>query len=96
MLFISHFFHLLSATATIGGGFLWSVALFLFCFIGVHAMRFLQKLPPNVEKRLTKEKPSQEKEKQTQQSAEPVYYLVERKPRRKKTRYSDAKEIRFQ
>ena len=95
------FLPLLSVNATIGSGFLWCIALFLFCFIGVHALRFFQKLPPNLEKRLSAEKPLQENskqgnEKQTPQpNAKPVYYIVERKQRRK-PRYGDAKEIHFE
>lgn len=81
--------------ATIGTGMFFCLLLFVFCFSGVHILRFVQKTPTNKKTPLAQPKKApEEKEKQTP-SQEPVYYIVERKQRRSKPRYGEPKEFRF-
>ena len=81
--------------ATIGAGMFFCLLLFVFCFSGVHILRFVQKTPTNKKTPLAQpQKAPEEKEKQTP-SQEPVYYIVERKQRRSKPRYGEPKEFRF-
>ena len=81
-------------------GLLWTILLFLLCFIGIHVIilaRFgwefqQQNTPAKPEK--NEEKPEEKKtppEKQT----EPIYYIVERKTRRAKSTYGEPKQINF-
>ena len=83
-------FSLLSAHAI--GGAIWLILLFIFCFLSVHAGRYIylnrkpaQETPPP---------PPIQKEKAPAQQ-EPIYYIVERKQRRAKSKYTEPKEIRF-
>lgn len=81
--------------STIGNGILCTLFLFLFCFIGIHVLHFVQKFSSPVQKRIGLEKKPPDTQKQAPpNSAEPVYYIVERKQRRKKPR-GEAREFRF-
>ena len=88
---------LLSAQAV--GGFFALLFLFAFCFFGVHILRYAKigwelQEKPSAEPPKTEEKP-EEKAPASPPSQEPVYYIVEKKQRRAKPRYSEPKEIRF-
>ncbi|MBQ8296076.1 MAG: hypothetical protein IJX87_06590 [Clostridia bacterium] len=89
--------NLLSASPALG--FFLLIVLFFLCFLGVHIAQ-LAKLGWSVQKK-TAEKPKTpppepQKEKAPPPKAqEPVYYIVERKQKRSKARYSEPKEIRF-
>ena len=81
-------------------GFLWTILLFLICFIGTHVVilarfgwEFQQRATPeNSEK--TEEK-VEEKKTPPEKQAEPIYYIVERKTRRAKPAYGEPKQINF-
>lgn len=81
-------------------GFLWTILLFLICFIGTHVIilaRFgwefqQQNTPAKPEK--TEEK-IEEKKTPPEKQAEPIYYIVERKTRRAKPAYGEPKQINF-
>lgn len=88
------FKNLLSITAVYG--ILWLVFLFLACFFGVHIAR-LVRFGWLYQKKKDEPKPTEEKKEKTPEpkpSAEPVYYIVERK-RKTRQSYSEPKEIRF-
>lgn len=77
-------------------GFLWLIFLFFLCFLFVHFFRLavigiatLRQIAP------TKPEEGEEKKAPTQRAQEPIYYIVERKTRRKKASYGEPKEIRF-
>lgn len=80
-------------------GMLWTIILFLICFIGTHViiLTYLgweyqqQKNEPTAEK----EKPTEEKKAPPDKQAEPIYYIVERKTRRAKSTYGEPKQINF-
>ena len=80
-------------------GMLWTIILFLVCFIGTHVIILTrlgweyqqQKNEPSAEK----EKPTEEKKAPPDKQAEPIYYIVERKTRRAKSTYGEPKQINF-
>ncbi len=80
-------------------GMLWTIILFLICFIGTHVIILThlgweyqqQKNEPTAEK----EKPTEEKKAPPDKQAEPIYYIVERKTRRAKSTYGEPKQINF-
>ena len=81
-------------TATNTRGFFSLVILLILCFFGVHFFRLaiigIQSLqhptfPTETEEKKAPAEPPQE----------PIYYIVERKTRRKKPSYGEPKEIRF-
>ncbi len=79
-------------------GIVWLTLLFIVCFLGVHIAR-LVKFGWLYQKQPTQEKPkppeqSEKKAPEKTPSAEPVYYIVERK-RKTRQSYSEPKEIRF-
>ena len=81
-------------TVTTAKGFFCLLLLFVLCFFGVHLFRLaiigiqsLQQPPPPPE--------AEEKKAPSEQPQEPVYYIVERKTRRKNPSYGEPKEIRF-
>lgn len=81
-------------------GMLWTIALFLVCFIGTHVVILTrlgweyqqQKNEPTTDK---KEKETEEKKAPPEKQAEPIYYIVERKTRRAKSTYGEPKQINF-
>ena len=80
-------------------GMLWTMILFSICFIGIHVILltrlgwvYQQQSKTNTEKQ---KEPMEEKKAPPEKQAEPIYYIVERKTRRKPT-YSEAKPINFQ
>lgn len=84
-------------------GVLWLTLLFGLCFFGVHIARLVRFGWLYQQKQET-EQPKDEKEKnekketapQPKPSAEPVYYIVERKRKRTaRPSYGEPKEIRF-
>lgn len=85
-------------TAQAIGGFFGVVLIFALCFFAIHIVRYAKltwqekrpEKPPAEEKE--EEKPE---EKAPAPPQEPVYYIVERKQRRAKPKYSEPKEIRF-
>ena len=86
--------NLLSASPLLG--ILWLVLLFGACFLGVHIAR-LVKFGWLYQKKQTPPKPTEERKEKTPEpkpSAEPVYYIVERK-RKTRQSYGEPKEIRF-
>ena len=89
--------NLLSATPFLG--VLWLVLLFGACFLGVHIAR-LVRFGWLYQKKEDAPKPKEEKEEKKEKapepkpSAEPVYYIVERK-RKTRQSYGEPKEIRF-
>lgn len=86
--------NLLSAPAVFG--VLWLVLLFGACFLGVHIAR-LVKFGWLYQKKEEPQKPAEEKKEKAPEpkpSAEPVYYIVERK-RKTRQSYGEPKEIRF-
>ncbi len=88
-------------------GLFWSIILFAACFIGVHVAKLARwgmeysKTPKKTEPE-KKQPPTQKEQEKTDekqaptQPSEPIYYIVERKQRRSKPKYSEPKEIRFQ
>ncbi len=88
------FQNLLSTTAVFG--VLWLTLLFGGCFLGVHIAR-LVKFGWLYQKKNDPPKPTEEKKEKAPEpkpSAEPVYYIVERK-RKTRQSYGEPKEIRF-
>ena len=86
--------NLLSVPAAFG--VLWLVLLFSACFLGVHIVR-LVKFGWLYQKKEAPPKPTEEKKEKAPEpkpSAEPVYYIVERK-RKTRQNYGEPKEIRF-
>ena len=81
---------LLSAHAV--GGAIWLILLFTFCFLSVHAGRYVyvNRKPPQ-----KKPEPAPETKEKAPAPQEPIYYIVERKQRRAKPKYTEPKEIRF-
>ena len=80
------------------GGFFGVVLLFALCFFAIHVVRYA-KLTWQ-EKRPETPPPEEQKEEKSEEKApaipqEPIYYIVERKQRRSKPKYSEPKEIRF-
>lgn len=73
-----------------GQGFLYSVLLFLFIFVMVHAGRLAMIGYRTLGKKLPPEPPQKPEPK-----PEPVYYLVEKKKKRAKSQYGEPKEISF-
>lgn len=85
--------NLLSATPALG--VLWLILLFIVCFCGVHIARLVRF--GWLYQKKNEPKPSEEKKEKAPEpkpSAEPVYYIVERK-RKTRQSYSEPKEIRF-
>ena len=77
-------------------GVLWLVLLFGACFLGVHIAR-LVRFGWLYQKKAAPPKPTEEKKEKAPEpkpSAEPVYYIVERK-RKTRQSYGEPKEIRF-
>ena len=81
-------------------GMLWTITLFLVCFIGTHVL-ILTRLGWEYQ-RQDSEKPAEKtEEKQDEKKAppakqaEPIYYIVERKTRRAKPSYGEPKQINF-
>lgn len=98
--------NLLLSTALQGG--LWTLAIFTFCFVGVHIAKLARygweyqnnkNEPPSETKQPEAEPPktteTENKKAPEQTAQEPIYYIVERKQRRSKPRYGEPKEIRF-
>ncbi|MBQ8308972.1 MAG: hypothetical protein IJX96_03970 [Clostridia bacterium] len=78
-------------------GILWLVLLFIACFICVHITRLVKFGWLYQRRPYEKPKPPEQTEKKAPEktpSAEPVYYIVERK-RKTRQSYSEPKEIRF-
>lgn len=71
-------------------GALWTVLLFLLCFILVHAIKLARIGYRTLVKKLPPQKPPK-----PQKQEEPVYFLVERKKKRSKPEYSEPKRIQF-
>lgn len=83
------------------GGFFGVVLIFALCFFAIHIVRYAKLTwqekhpsPPEEEKQEEKQEEKPE-EKAPAPPQEPVYYIVERKQRRAKPKYSEPKEIRF-
>lgn len=77
-------------------GVFWLALLFSGCFLGVHIAR-LVRFGWLYQKKETPPKPAEEKKEKAPEpkpSAEPVYYIVERK-RKTRQSYGEPKEIRF-
>lgn len=72
-----------------GQGFLYTVIIFLFCVIIVHAMILAKIGYRTLHKKLPPDPPKEEKK------SEPVYYIVEKKKKRAKPQYDDPREIKF-
>ena len=92
--------NLLSATALLG--VFWLAVIFGVCFFGVHIARLVrfgwlyqkkEELQKATEEKEGKEE-KKEKAPEPKPSAEPVYYIVERK-RKTRQSYGEPKEIRF-
>lgn len=87
---------LLSTNAVGGAGLL--VCLFLFCFLIVHIL-VLTKLGWETQRKNDREnEPAKREEKKAPEpkpSPEPIYYIVERKRNKSRSKYSEPKEIRF-
>ena len=94
--------HLL-LSAALQGGF-WTVALWIFCFVGAHVVKLAKygwkyqneqtkktQPPPTAEQKSEEEN----KKAPAQTPQEPIYYIVERKQRKSKPRYGEPKEIHF-
>ncbi|MBQ8394967.1 MAG: hypothetical protein IJX49_05275 [Clostridia bacterium] len=80
------------------GGFFGVVLIFALCFFAVHIVRYAkltwqEKHPTEAPKEEKEEEKPEEKAPAPPQ--EPIYYIVERKQRRAKPKYSEPKEIRF-
>lgn len=71
-------------------GILYLAILFIACFIVVHTVKLAL-----LGLRSTREKHTEQKKPDEQPPAEPVYYIVEKKQKRKKADYSSPREIRF-
>ncbi|MBQ8374673.1 MAG: hypothetical protein IJX98_03735 [Clostridia bacterium] len=82
---------LLSVQALYGA--LWLLFFFAFCFFAVHCVRYFAK-----PKQKSKQQPDQTPPPKAQEtpSPQPVYYIVEKKSKRPKAKYSDPKQIHFQ
>jgi hypothetical protein len=102
LLFLSQtnplFPYALLSTAQSIGGFFGVVLFFGLCFFAVHIVRYFklawqEKHPAPPEPEPKEEEKSEEKAPAPPQ--EPIYYIVERKQRRSKPKYSEPKEIRF-
>ena len=78
-------------------GIFWCALLFLLPFLLVHGVKlaligwqsYKKKSEPQ------KSEPAPKKEPPPNESAEPVYYIVEKKQRRPKASYGDPKQIKF-
>ncbi|MBR4942747.1 MAG: hypothetical protein IKZ28_01840 [Clostridia bacterium] len=91
--------HLHNLLLSLGGkGFIFTILLFLFCFLGVITVN-LAKLGWEYEKqRTTPPPPPKSNPPQSEKPKEepaPVYYIVEKKTRRAKASYSEPKQIHF-
>lgn len=80
------------------GGFFGIVLIFALCFFAIHIVRYA-KLTWQ-EKHPSDSPPEEKEEEKSEEKApappqEPIYYIVERKQRRSKPKYSEPKEIRF-
>ena len=81
-------------------GMLWTIALFLVCFIGTHVI-ILTRLGWEYQQQKTEhapdkqEKKTEEKKAPSEKPTEPIYYIVERKTRRAKSTYGEPKQINF-
>ena len=80
-------------------GFLFTLLLFAFCFVGVHIImlartgwEYQQKHSNEPQK---DEEPPKTEEKKPSSEREPIYYIVERKTRRAKSTYGEPKQINF-
>ena len=93
-------------TVALQGG-IWTIFLFLFCFVGVHVVKLARygweyqnsqqnKENANINEPKPEEQTDKKKAPEQACAQEPIYYIVERKQRRSKPRYSEPKEIRFQ
>ena len=81
-------------------GMLWTILLFLLCFIGTHVIilarfgwEFQQHNAPPESKKTEEE--VEKKKAPPEKQAEPIYYIVERKTRRAKPSYGEPKRINF-
>ncbi len=75
-----------------GQGAVWLIVLFLLCVILVHATKLARIGYRTLRKKLPPEKPAPK----PQQKPEPVYFIVERKQKKRaKTEYTPPKEIKF-
>ena len=80
-------------------GFLFTLLLFAFCFMGVHIIMLArtgweyQQKQPNAPQK-SEDSPKTE-EKKPSSEREPIYYIVERKTRRAKSTYGEPKQINF-
>lgn len=78
-------------------GMLWTIILFLICFIGTH-VAILAQVGWDVQRQNNKpkaEEKTEEKKATPEKQAEPIYYIVERKTRRAKPTYGEPKQINF-
>ena len=81
-------------------GLLWTILLFLICFIGTHVLLLarlgweLQQRNTPTQSEKTGEK-TEEKKAPPEKQTEPIYYIVERKTRRAKPAYGEPKQINF-
>lgn len=77
-------------------GFLWFIFLFAVCFFGVHVFRLaLIGIESVRQNPVPPQEKIEEKKAPAEQPQEPIYYIVERKTRRKKASFGEPKEIRF-
>ncbi len=73
-------------------GAVYTVILFAICAILVHAVRLAAIGYKSMKKRSSAVKKATP---ETEKTAEPVYYIVERKKKRPKSEYSDPRRIQF-
>ena len=73
-----------------GQGLLYTLIIFLFCVIVVHAVLLARIGYRTLQKKLPPEPP-----KEAPKPTESVYYIVEKKKKRAKSQYDDPREIKF-
>ena len=73
-------------------GILYLAILFIACFIVVHTVKLAMRRLKST--RVKPEKPPEKQEK-SEKPPEPVYYIVEKKQRRKRADYGTPREIKF-
>ena len=91
---LSQLHSLLSTTQSIGG-FFGVVLFFALCFFAIHIVRYFKIAWQEKHPAPPPEAPKEEPQEKAPAPQEPVYYIVERKQRRAKPKYSEPKEIRF-
>ena len=74
-------------------GFLFTLLLFLVCFVSVHTLLLARVGWEYNRKKATP--PPKEEEKTAPVEKEPIYYIVERKTKRAKASYGEPKQINF-